>query len=164
VRAQSSSMTEPTPIPVSPQLKQRLEEARSIVQSLLLSQDNRDTLLQQTEQRISEREAALTTREQQLDSRESALDQREQTLKGREASQARTDQALAGLNGSLTNASTDLAKVHRPSAAVALWRGLALSAVGGLAGGLIDRSSLQGVELGAVIGAAGGVGWGVVEM
>jgi Skp family chaperone for outer membrane proteins len=143
----------------------QLERASSLVQSLKLNQDSRDTLMQQRELRLQASEA-------ELGQKKTDLDQRERTLLGREASLSRTEEALASLQISLDSASQKLKEAsleaRRKDITVAVFRGIAVTAAAGLGGDMIGKAlgnnTFTPAEIGLAVGAGTGLLWGILDM
>jgi hypothetical protein len=150
----------------------KLEEADSLVRSLKLSQDSRDMLMLQRELRLKASEEDLKQKEVVSEQREADLSQRGQILKGRENSLSRMAEALAVLQTSLDNASLRLKELavqaRRDGVKIMVFRGLVLTASGGLgghfAGSALGNNSLTPIEIGLAAGAIGGVLWSLRDL
>jgi hypothetical protein len=178
VQSQSLPSIDVAPIVSSKELVTKLEEANSIVLSLKLNQDSKDTLMQQRELRLTQSESALKQKENDQNERElalsqtrSALEQREQILSGREASLNRTEAALVDLQSSLDSASKKLGEATRQnsrnSVKIAILRTLTLTVTGGLGGSLgastLHTGVLPTTGAGMVVGCISGVVWGLTN-
>ncbi len=182
-----SVLAQPSPIPTSPALVESSSTPKpSLIGTASTLLDNSTTLVQRLEERKTQAEAqarrwqniidgliAESEKDKNLSAyystllqeAEAKLEQSQTELQGISNLLAETKNSQRALSmdfGDYKKAAQAEIRSHR--LAGGLWRVAALSGASCAAGFALDRSGYRGASIGAIIGAAGGAAWLVIEM